>query len=128
MAVPRRRDRRGPGAPGLSSFPVVEFDDVLAGRVGEAEHATRFDPPGASCSAAPSTAAEAEAWNARARPATSSDNVFQERFLDEAPGCRDRLADLAGVLVATAGRGTPARPDVRSPPLPQPALVVRVRR
>ena len=24
-------------AAGLSSFPVVEFDDVLAGRVGEAE-------------------------------------------------------------------------------------------
>ena len=30
-------------------------------------------------------------------------NAFRDRFLDKHPTCRRRLADLARVLVATAG-------------------------
>jgi hypothetical protein len=69
---------------GTSLFPVVEFDDVLAGRVGDAERdAIRsvgcvvlrgtFDP------------AEAEAWN-RELGEYLEQNVFQEKFLAEHPG------------------------------------------
>ena len=71
-------------AAGLSSFPVVEFDDVLAGRVGEPE---RDAIRSAGCVVLRGTfdPAEAEAWN-HELGRYLADNVFQERFLVKHPG------------------------------------------
>jgi hypothetical protein len=71
-------------ASGLSSFPVVEFDDVLAGRIGEAE---RDAVRSAGCVVLRGTfePAEAEAWNHELGQYLA-DNVFQERFLTKHPG------------------------------------------
>ena len=104
---------------------MVEFDDVLAGRVGDAERdAIRavgcvvlrgtFDP------------AEAEAWNAELGKYLD-DNVFQDRFLAEHPGAGDR-SRIWPVYWSRPRWRHASTTDGRRPPLPQRALDVRVRR
>jgi hypothetical protein len=69
---------------GASLFPVVEFDDVLTGRVGVAE---RDAIRSVGCVVLRGTfdRAEAEAWDHELGQYLER-NVFQERFLAEHPG------------------------------------------